>query len=212
MFDQVLWFAARGAGIVSLLLSTAVVSLGLLTAGRWQRPEWPRFLTVELHRSVALVSVVFVAIHVITAILDPYASLGLAAAIVPLASVYRPIPVALGVISVDLLIAVLVSSLVRDRIGGRAWRAIHWLAYGAWPLAIAHSLTAGSDAFAPWMIALVATCVATVVAILIWRWSADRSGRAAFADVVERSSLSLPPAHGGGPRTPDRGGPVRPAR
>jgi sulfoxide reductase heme-binding subunit YedZ len=190
MFDQVLWFAARGAGIVSLLLSTAVVCLGLLTAARWQRPGWPRFLTVELHRSVALVSVVFVGLHVLTAIVDPYAQLGLLAAIVPLASTYRPVAVAFGVISVDLLIAVLATSLIRDRIGQRTWRAVHWLAYAAWPLAVLHSLIAGSDAFAPWMLAMIAACCAAVVVTLAWRWSLERSGRALMPDVVERSSLA----------------------
>jgi DMSO/TMAO reductase YedYZ heme-binding membrane subunit len=190
MFDQVLWFAARGAGIVSLLLSTAVVCLGLLTAARWQRPGWPRFLTVELHRSVALVSVVFVGLHVLTAIVDPYAQLGLLAAIVPLASTYRPVAVAVGVISVDLLIAVLATSLIRDRIGQRMWRAVHWLAYAAWPLAVVHSLIAGSDAFAPWMLAMIAACCAAVVVTLAWRWSLERSGRALMPDVVERSSLA----------------------
>jgi sulfoxide reductase heme-binding subunit YedZ len=190
MFDQVLWFAARGAGIVSLLLSTAVVCLGLLTAARWQRPGWPRFLTVELHRWVALVSVVFVGLHVLTAIVDPYAQLGLLAAIVPLASTYRPVAVAFGVISVDLLIAVLATSLIRDRIGQRTWRAVHWLAYAAWPLAVVHSLIAGSDAFAPWMLAMIAACCAAVVVTLAWRWSLERSGRALMPDVVERSSLA----------------------
>jgi sulfoxide reductase heme-binding subunit YedZ len=190
MFDQILWFAARGAGIVSLLLSTAVVCLGLLTAARWQRPGWPRFLTVELHRSVALVSVVFVGLHVLTAIVDPYAQLGLLAAIVPLASTYRPVAVAFGVISVDLLIAVLATSLIRDRIGQRTWRAVHWLAYAAWPLAVLHSLIAGSDAFAPWMLAIIAACCAAVVVTLAWRWSLERSGRALMPDVVERSSLA----------------------
>jgi sulfoxide reductase heme-binding subunit YedZ len=190
MFDQVLWFAARGAGIVSLLLSTAVVCLGLLTAARWQRPGWPRFLTVELHRSVALVSVVFVGLHVLTAIVDPYAQLGLLAAIVPLASTYRPVAVAFGVVSVDLLIAVLATSLIRDRIGQRTWRAVHWLAYAAWPLAVLHSLIAGSDAFAPWMLAMIAACCAAVVVTLAWRWSLERSGRALMPDVVERSSLA----------------------
>lgn len=200
MFDQVLWFVARGAGIVSLLLSTAVVCLGLLTAARWQRPGWPRFLTVELHRSVALVSVVFVALHVITAIVDPYASLGLLAAIVPLASSYRPVAVALGVISVDLLIAVLATSLVRDRIGQRTWRAIHWLAYAAWPLAVAHSLVAGSDAFAPWMLAIVGGCCLAVAIALVVRWSVERSARAMLPEVVERSSLAADPRPRGGRR------------
>ena len=86
MTDQLLWFATRGAGVVSLLLASGVVVLGLLTTARWQRPGWPRFLTAELHRTVALVSVVFTALHVVTAIVDPYAQLGILAAIVPLAS------------------------------------------------------------------------------------------------------------------------------
>jgi sulfoxide reductase heme-binding subunit YedZ len=193
MFDQVLWFAARGAGIVSLLLATAVVCLGLLTAARFERPAWPRFLTVELHRSVALVSVIFVAIHVVTAVLDPYASLGFIAAIVPFASSYRPLDVAFGVISLYLVIAVLLTSLIRDRLSQRTWRAVHWLAYAAWPMAVFHSLTAGSDAFAPWMLAIAGGCCATVAAVLIWRWSVIWPGRRELADVVDRSSFRQEP-------------------
>jgi len=198
MFDQVLWFAARGAGIVSMLLATTVVCLGLLTAARWERPGWPRFLTVEVHRSVALLSVVFVGLHVVTAVLDPYASLGLAAAIVPLASAYRPVPVALGIVSVDLVIAVIVTSLLRDRIGVRLWRVVHWLAYGAWPLAILHSLTAGSDAFAPWMLALTAGCVAAVCTALTLRVLVGRSMRSGLAEVVATPSMPDRAHHGAG--------------
>jgi methionine sulfoxide reductase heme-binding subunit len=193
MFDQVLWFTARGAGIVSLLLSTAVVCIGLLTALRFERRDWPRFLTVALHRSIALVSVIFVAIHVVTAVLDPFTSLGIVAALVPLASSYRPVDVALGVISVYLVLAVLLTSLVRDRLSHRTWRAIHWLAYAAWPMAVLHSVTAGSDAFAPWMLAIVAACCAAVIGVLVWRWSVVWSGRRELADVVERSSFGQEP-------------------
>ena len=80
MSDQILWFASRGSGIVSLVLSSAVVCLGLLTVVRWERPGWPRFLTVELHRRVALLSIVFLGVHIVTAIVDPYARLGILAA------------------------------------------------------------------------------------------------------------------------------------
>ena len=190
MSDQILWFASRGSGIVSLILSTAVVCLGLLVVVRWARPSWPRFLTAELHRRVALLSVVFLAIHIATAILDPYTSLGLIAAVVPLASSYRPVAVALGVISVDLMLAVIVTSLLRDRIGHRAWRAVHWFAYGAWPLAVLHSLTAGSDAGAPWMLAITGLSVGAVAGSLAWRLSAGRSLRAAMPAVVGTSSLA----------------------
>ena len=188
MFDQVLWFAARGAGIVSLLLSTVVVCLGFATVVRWQADGWPRFLTIELHRSMALLSIVFVALHVVTAILDPFNSLGVLAAFVPLASSYRPLAVAAGVISVDLLIAVIITSLLRERIGHRAWRAVHWLAYAAWPLAVVHSLFAGTDAFAPWMLAILGACCLAVAAAFAWRLSVDRSIRAAMRGESDLSS------------------------
>jgi sulfoxide reductase heme-binding subunit YedZ len=189
MSDQILWFASRGSGVVSLVLSTAVVCLGLLTVVRWQRPGWPRFLTAELHRRVALLSIAFLAIHIVTAIVDPYTSLGVLAAIVPLASSYRPIAVALGVISVDLTLALIVTSLLRERIGHRIWRAVHWLAYGAWPLAILHGLTAGTDAFAPWMLAIEGACALAVGAALAWRVTAGSPRRALLTAVVASPSI-----------------------
>jgi sulfoxide reductase heme-binding subunit YedZ len=184
--NQILWFATRGAGIVSLLLFTAVTCLGILTVVRWQSPSWPRFLTVQLHRNLALLSVGFLAIHIVTAIVDPFTSLGLVAAAIPFASSYRPLWVGLGVISMDLTIAIIVTSLLRDRLGQRAWRAVHWLAYASWPLAVVHSLGAGSDAFAPWMLAITGTCVAAVGAAVVWRLTAVTSNRDDLAAVAQR--------------------------
>ena len=186
--DQIFWFATRGSGVVSLLLSTAVACLGLLVVVRWTGPGWPRFLTAELHRRIALLSIVFLALHIVTAIVDPFTKLGIVAAIVPLASSYRPVAVALGVISVDLTLAVIITSLVRDRIGHRLWRAVHWLAYAAFPLAVVHSLTAGSDAFAPWMLALTGLCVLAVTGSLIWRIAAGGPIRDTLPDVVASPS------------------------
>jgi methionine sulfoxide reductase heme-binding subunit len=190
MSAQILWFATRGAGIVSLLLFTGVVSLGLLTVVRWQSPSWPRFLTTGLHRNVALLAVVFLAVHIVTAILDPFTSLGVVAAAIPFASSYRPLWVGLGVIAFDLMLAVLITSLMRERIGQRAWRAIHWLSYGFWPLALAHGLGAGSDSFAPWMLGIDVACVAVVGLALAWRVSAGRSNRSQLAGVVDRPSIA----------------------
>jgi predicted ferric reductase len=184
MTDQILWLATRGAGIVSLLLFTAVVCLGVLTVVRWQSPSWPRFLSVGLHRNLALLSVVFLALHVVTAIVDPYTSLGLIAAAIPFASSYRPLWVGLGVIALDLLLAVVVSSLLRAHLGQRAWRAIHWLAYAAWPFALAHGFGAGTDGSAAWMLAIQAACVAAVAVAVAWRIVAGRSNRGQLDDLV----------------------------
>ena len=137
---------------------------------------------------MALLSIVFVALHVVTAILDPFTSLGVLAAFVPLASSYRPLAVAAGVISVDLLIAVIITSLLRERIGHRAWRAVHWLAYAAWPLAVIHSLFAGTDAFAPWMLSILGACCLAVAARSCWRLVVGGSIRARSARWQDRSS------------------------
>jgi methionine sulfoxide reductase heme-binding subunit len=169
MLDQVAWFAARGAGAVSLLMLTASVSLGLVTVTRFQAAGWPRFFNYELHRRISLLSIVFLAVHVLAAVLDPFTSLGIGAALVPLASTYRPVPVALGVIAAYLFTALIATSLLRRRVGQKAWRAIHWASYAMWPLALMHGITAGSDAFAPWMLLIDAACVAVVGLSLAWR-------------------------------------------
>jgi methionine sulfoxide reductase heme-binding subunit len=181
---QILWFATRGAGVVSLILFTIVACLGLLAVARTQSAAWPRFLTVELHRNLALLSVVFLAIHIVTAIVDPFTSLGLAAAIVPLASSYRPVAVALGVISVDLTLAVIVTSLLREQIGHRLWRLVHWAAYAAWPMAVLHSLTAGSDASATWMLAIAGLSILATAGALLWRLTAGGTNRSRLAAVT----------------------------
>lgn len=184
MSTQILWFATRGAGIVSLILFTAVACLGLLSVARTQSTSWPRFLTVELHRNLALLSVVFLGIHIVTAILDPFTSLGVAAAIVPLASSYRPLAVAFGVVSVDLTLAIIITSLLRERIGHRIWRAVHWAGYAAWPLAVEHTLTAGSDSFAVWMLAVTGLCILAVAGSLLWRLTAGGTNRSRLAAVT----------------------------
>ena len=170
MFDQVLWFATRGAGAVSLMLLTASVVFGLVIVTRYQKAEvWPRFFNYEMHRRVSLLSLAFLATHVLAAVLDPFTNLGLGAAIVPLASSYRPLPVALGVIALYLFVALVATSLLRRHIGQRTWRAIHWASYAAWPLAVLHGVTAGTDAVAPWMLAIDLLCVTAVALALVWR-------------------------------------------
>ena len=196
MSTQVLWFATRGAGIVSLLLFTAIVVLGVITSVRWQARQWPRFLTAEVHRSIALLSVVFLALHIATAVIDPYASLGWVSALVPFSSSYRLLWLGLGVVSLDLLLAVVLTSLLRARVGRRAWRAVHWTAYASWPLALAHGIGTGSDASAAWMVGIDVVCIVAVVTAVAWRLAAGRRGADLPAVVasVGRSTSSEPGA------------------
>jgi len=133
-----LWYATRGAGAVSLLMLTGVVVLGIVSAMRWQTASWPRFLTTGFHRNLALATLIFLAIHIVTAVVDPFAALGWQAALIPFSSSYRRLWLGLGVVAIYLLLAIVVTSLLRPLFGPRTWRLVHWLAYFMWPIAVIH--------------------------------------------------------------------------
>jgi sulfoxide reductase heme-binding subunit YedZ len=165
-----LWFATRGAGTATLLLLTAVVALGIVTAGSAARSRgWPRFVSAGLHRNISLFAVVFLLAHIVTAVADPYAKLGWRDAAIPFVSAYRPFWLGLGVIAGELVLALVVTSALRPLLGFRAWKAVHWLAYASWPIAIFHSIGTGTDAPSTWSLAIVGACTLTVVAALAWR-------------------------------------------
>ena len=165
------WYLTRGTAFASLVLLTLAVAGGVLTAVRFRAGGWPRFVVQALHRNVSLLAVVFVAVHVVTAVLDPFAKLGLKDAVVPLASSYRPLWLGLGVVAMELLVALVVTSLARHRLGFRAWRSVHWLAYASWPIALVHGLGTGTDARAGWSLLLVVACVVMVGGAVVWRVS-----------------------------------------
>src|SRR5215831_11644284 len=160
-----LWYATRATGLVTLLMLTVSVLLGLLVAGRFSSQRWPRFLTQGLHRNVSLLVLVFLVLHVGTTVVDTYTSIPLTAAFIPLASSYKTAWLSLGAVALDMLIALIATSLLRSRIGHRAWRRVHWLAYACWPVAVAHGLGTGTDRNASWVFALTVACAVSVLCV-----------------------------------------------
>ncbi len=160
-----LWYLSRGTGVVSLLLLTAAVVLGVAGPLRAR----PRVLLASLHRTVPLLAIAFVVAHVLTTVADGYAPIGVKDLILPFLSPYRPIWLGLGTVAFDLLLALVATSLLRARIGLRGWRAVHWLAYLSWPVALAHGLGTGTDAKSGWLLALSAICTVAVAAAVVLR-------------------------------------------
>ena len=169
MNDTLLWYTARAAGIVSLVFLSAVMVLGLLARMRVEGRGWPRFLTATVHRDLSLLALVFLLLHIVTAVVDPFTSLGLNAAVVPFGSYYRTFWLGLGTLAVELMVAVVLTSLLRRWIGQRVWRAVHWVAYAIWPIAVVHGLGTGTDAFTLWALVITIWCIASVVVALWWR-------------------------------------------
>ena len=180
-----LWFATRATGLIALVLLTVSVLLGILTSVRFARPAWPRFVTVGLHRNLSLLVLTFTGLHILTTVTDPYASIGVVSAVLPFSSPYRRIWLGLGAVAFDLLLAMLVTSLLRVRIGLRAWRVVHWAGYLCWPVALIHGLGTGTDGAARWVLAVTAACALAVAAAGAWRlavgWPAHAALRVAAA-------------------------------
>jgi sulfoxide reductase heme-binding subunit YedZ len=167
--EAALWYVGRGTGVVSLLLLTVVMVLGV--GSRSGRPVFglPRFAVVALHRSASMMAVAFLAIHVVTLLLDPQAELRLVDLVLPFDASYRPLWMGLGTVGLDVMAAVFVTSLLRHRLGVRAWRAVHWLAYVSWPVAVLHTFGTGTDRSTWWLLALTGLSIGAVGTATLWR-------------------------------------------
>ena len=175
-----LWFATRATGLTALVLLTVSVVFGILTSVRFARPAWPRFVTVSLHRNLSLLVLTFTGLHVLTTVTDPYASIGVVSAVLPFSSGYRRIWLGLGAVAFDLLLAVLVTSLLRVRLGQRTWRLVHWAGYLCWPVALIHGLGTGTDGAARWVLAVTAACALAVSVAGAWRLAVGWPAHAAL--------------------------------
>lgn len=179
------WYLMRGSGFVALILLTVTVCLGVANLGRLARGGWTRTVAALVHRNVSLLAVVFLAVHIITAISDRYVKVPALSILVPGASGYDPVWIGLGALSVDLLIAVVVTSLIRSRLRQRAWQIVHWLAYLCWPSAMIHSIGAGSgsgvDTGSAWSTAIYLICGFAFGAAVAVRLVLGRPGRTALS-------------------------------
>jgi sulfoxide reductase heme-binding subunit YedZ len=186
-----LWYATRATGVIALVLLTATVVLGIAGFAQLEVPGLPRVVTAGLHRNISLLVVALVGVHVLTTVTDSYTRIGLAAAVIPFSSGYRTFWLGLGAVAFDLLLAVLVTSLLRDRLPYRAWRAVHWLAYACWPVALWHGLGTGTDSRVPWLLAADALCTAAVTGAACWRLTRAAPGLARAAAITATALLPL---------------------
>jgi methionine sulfoxide reductase heme-binding subunit len=166
-----LWYLNRSTGLVVLALLTLSAALGVLSAGSRGGRLAPRFVVQTLHRNLALWSVVLLAMHVTTAVVDTYVDIRWWQAFVPwVGASYLPLWLGFGTLALDVMVLVVVTSLLRDRMRHRSWRLVHLLAYAAWGVAVAHGLGIGTDLRRPgWERTTVWVSVALVAGLVVVR-------------------------------------------
>ncbi len=183
--STLLWYVTRATGLVALVLLTLSMAFGLLSSVRYQRPAWPRFVTIGLHRNTALLALAFTGLHIVTTLADSFVPIHVQDVVIPFISAYRPLWLGLGAIAFDLMLALAVTSLLRTQMSYRSWRVVHWSAYLCWPVAVLHGLGTGSDTAVRWVLALTVACVALIAALTAWRlaygWPSHAAARLAGA-------------------------------
>lgn len=145
------WYVARSAGLTSWLLLTISTGFGIATAtrivGRGQSTAW----TLAVHRFLGGLAVAFVGLHVLGIVADSYVHFRVVDVLVPFATSWHPAAVAWGIVGAWLLLAVELTSLVRNRLSQATWRWIHLTSYVLFFAATVHLFTAGTDSYGRWL-------------------------------------------------------------
>src|SRR5579883_1870395 len=170
LWQEVTWDVARAGGLCAYILVTLAVALGLTLSAQIQSPsKWPRLVNNELHNFLTLLALVFTCVHILAVWLDPYTHFGLNEILIPLASSYRPVWMALGIIALYLGIAIGISTLMRPIIGYRWWRRLHVLTLLIFALVTAHGIATGTDTMQWWALGIYIVSVVLVGGLFIWR-------------------------------------------
>jgi len=183
-----IWYAARAGGVVAFLLLSASVLAGIALAGKQRVPGFPRFAVEDIHRFLGLLAALFIAIHVGSIALDTVVPFSLMQLVLPFTAPYRPLATGLGIIALELLVAIGITNRFRSRLPYRVWRRTHYATFGVWILATGHGILAGTDRDQAWLLWLYAIAVG-----LIAGTAALRFGRAPAA---RRAVVSLGVAAG----------------
>ena len=204
-----LWYTTRATGMVTLILFTMVVSLGTLVANRIGGTMVGRFEINELHRSLSMVAVTFLAIHIATTVLDSYVATGFISVVVPMTSQYKRLAVGLGTVSFDLILAVWVSSLLKLRIANTTWRFIHWFSWLGFATALVHGFLTGTDGRKGIGLVVLVACALCGFTAGLWRFfgrPTRAAGRTALSPLAS-SSVPLTSSHSPSAPVPSRPAP-----
>lgn len=167
--DPTFWLLARASGFTAYALLTLSVLAGVLLKSRpfgtAIRPAW----LTGLHRTLALTTIGALIGHAAALVADSTVKVSPLGLVVPGVVGYRPIATAFGVVAAELMVLVYASFSLRQRIGARNWRRLHWTTYGIFAAATAHGLAAGTDSSRSWAFGVYLGATAAVAAATAWR-------------------------------------------
>ena len=177
------WYAARAGGIVAYLLLSTSVLAGITLAAKQRVPGFPRFAVEDVHRFLGILAGLFIAIHVGSIALDTVVPFSLTQLVIPFTASYRPLATGLGVVALELLVAVGIANRLRSRLPYRVWRRVHYSTFAVWLLATGHGILVGTDRDQAWLHWLYGLAVALVVGAAALRLGRGPAARRAVVAV-----------------------------
>lgn len=143
--SHVFWFITRSAGIMAYLLLWLSTVWGLAVSAKPFDRFLPRLFTFDAHEFLSLLALGFTAVHVIVLMFDSFEPFSLMQLFIPFTGDYRPLWTALGIVALDLAVLVTVTFYLRQRIGFRTFRILHYLSFASYIGATLHGIFAGTD-------------------------------------------------------------------
>jgi sulfoxide reductase heme-binding subunit YedZ len=163
---QTMWYITRAAGLTAYLLLWLSTAWGLAVSSKILDSILHRSFTYDFHQFISLLSIGFIALHIIVLMFDQYLPYSLAQILVPFLSLYRPLWVGIGVVGFYLILLVTITFYMRSRIGMKAFRVIHVFSLIAYLGATAHSFFSGTDTSLPAVMMLYAGSFLVVVFLM----------------------------------------------
>jgi hypothetical protein len=160
------------SGVLALVALTTAVGVGIVATDRIVMTPGHRVIAQAVHRAVSFGALAFLITHIVLEILAHRSHV--IDAVVPFLAQGRRFYIGLGTIASDLIVVLIITGIARGRFASRrpwTWRAIHAVAYLAWPFAIVHGLLAGRRAH-PYVDWSYGACLALVALALMIRFVA----------------------------------------
>jgi sulfoxide reductase heme-binding subunit YedZ len=166
---QAMWYVTRAAGLTAYLLMWFSTVWGLAVSSKVLEPVLQSAFSYDFHEFISLLSIGFLALHIVVLLADQYLPFSVAAVLVPFIAPYRPLWVGLGIIGFYLTLLVTVTFYLRRRIGSKTFRAIHLASFAAYVLSALHGLLAGTDSsLVTVRLMYVGTTLAVVFLTVYW--------------------------------------------
>ncbi|HEY3310526.1 MAG TPA: hypothetical protein VGK00_02695 [Anaerolineales bacterium] len=145
------WYLSRGSAFAAMTLLWLSMALGIAITNKMAR-IWPGApAAFAIHEYVSLLGLAFAIFHALVLLGDRYIKFSLFQVLVPFtATPYRPVLVGLGQLGFYVWLLVSISFYVRSKIGPKTWRAIHYISFLSYAVALYHGITSGTDTKVLW--------------------------------------------------------------